>query len=546
MKVDKNIRLSKLARELNVGTSTIVDFLRQINIEIDSNPNTKISEEAYNILVKKYSSDLNLRKESGKVNLNNTRERKETISIENGFEKSKENITQEETVRVIGKIDSDALKPKRKEVVRDNSESSKIIGKIDNTEPISVVGKINLDSLNKKTRPSKKIRAVEETESSKDSNTSIKKSPKNNNSIKIKKNIRLSELAREFNIEVSTIVDFLDHKNIEIDNNPNAKVSDEAYDLLKRYYNVDLNLKNSSPNEKNEDKLVVDEVDQLDVDVAAEQPDGDDDYGYGKEEIFEYVKLIKTRKQIILQGAPGTGKSFLAEKLSKKVSNFKLGLIRTIQFHSSYSYEDFMEGYKPTLNNSFELKPGVFKKLCDIANDNPKEKIVLIIDEINRGDTSKIFGELMYLLEYRNKEIMLSHSNKKFKIPENIFIIGTMNTADRSLALVDIALRRRFSFITLDPLYNVILEKYKGSQEGQFNIEKLVDNLKKINAKIKGNLSLGAGFQIGQSFFLSTDVLNVDSLKWIWKYDLQPLMQEYFFDDPSEVEEIEKMLFELS
>ena len=182
------------------------------------------------------------------------------------------------------------------------------------------------------------------------------------------------------------------------------------------------------------------------------------------DKIKEINNLLERKKQIIFYGSPGTSKTYFANKFSEffaaKVENIKIA-----QFHPSYSYEDFIEGIRPNLSKEgkaegFFKKEGIFKIFSKIAKDNPNEKFVLIIDEINRGNISKIFGELIYLLEYRHEEISFTYSfntHDKFSIPLNLYIIGTMNSADRSIAFVDYALRRRFYFIDFYPDTNVYL-----------------------------------------------------------------------------------------
>ncbi len=257
-----------------------------------------------------------------------------------------------------------------------------------------------------------------------------------------------------------------------------------------------------------------------------------------------YLKLINRKKQVIFQGAPGTGKSYLAEIFAQYLTNNQDKQIEVIQFHSSYSYEDFIQGYRPTDNNGFTLKDGVFLKICERARLNKNQEFVIIIDEINRGNLSKIFGELLYLLEYRDKKIKLTYSpEKEFSIPNNLYIIGTMNTADRSLAMVDYALRRRFSFLTLRTDYEVI-KKILREKSCVLDIDILTNNIKKLNETIIGNLSLGKGFEVGHSYFIKEENLDIQKLNELSDYDICPLLEEYYFDDVSEVENLKTILFE--
>jgi 5-methylcytosine-specific restriction protein B len=261
-------------------------------------------------------------------------------------------------------------------------------------------------------------------------------------------------------------------------------------------------------------------------------------------EFNNYLKLLIRKKQIIFQGAPGTGKSYLADIFAKYITDNQLKQLEVIQFHSSYSYEDFIQGYRPTDNGGFTLKDGVFLKICERARLKPNQKFVIIIDEINRGNLSKIFGELLYLLEYRDKTIKLTYSpDKEFYIPENLFIIGTMNTADRSLAMVDYALRRRFSFLTLRTDYEII-NGILQSTNCVLDIKILCNNIEKLNKQIIDNLSLGKGFEIGHSYYIKDKNLDKEKLIELWNYDICPLLEEYYFDDITEVESLKTILFE--
>ena len=201
-----------------------------------------------------------------------------------------------------------------------------------------------------------------------------------------------------------------------------------------------------------------------------------------------------------------------------------------IQFHPAYAYEDFMQGIRPLVDEDGILKynviPGRFLEFCQRA-DNCQGICVLIIDEINRANLARVFGELMYLLEYREKEIHLSVDGKPFKIPENVRIIGTMNTADRSIALVDHALRRRFAFIKLQPDYE-ILKRYHTKENTGFPAGNLIQVLAGLNRAIKD-----PNYEIGISYFLKPDLK--DHLESIWKMEIEPYLEEYFFDDAKSV-----------
>ena len=156
---------------------------------------------------------------------------------------------------------------------------------------------------------------------------------------------------------------------------------------------------------------------------------------------------------MIFQGPPGTGKTYVAQELAKCLAGGK-ERVTLVQFHPSYAYEDFVEGYRPHLENgqpTFALKSGPLRRAAEDADADPDNMHLLVIDEINRGNVAKVFGELYFLLEYRDHQVRLQYSNEPFSLPKNLYIIGTMNTADRSIALVDLALRRRFSFVEVPP-----------------------------------------------------------------------------------------------
>ncbi|MHA1973118.1 MAG: MrcB family domain-containing protein [Candidatus Hodarchaeales archaeon] len=261
------------------------------------------------------------------------------------------------------------------------------------------------------------------------------------------------------------------------------------------------------------------------------------------ETLDNILNSLKYKKNIILQGPPGTGKTFLAKRLAylllEEKDKTKLDMI---QFHQSYSYEDFIQGYRPKDDGTFKLENGVFYRFCKKAQSDPDNNYFFIIDEINRGNLSKIFGELMLLIEAdkRGHEFSVSltytQSNEnRFSIPKNLYIIGTMNTADRSLALVDYALRRRFAFINLQPSFN---EKFQnelinnGVDEGI--VEKIISRVSSLNNKIKEDSSLGEGFQVGHSYFcnFSNNSGDEDWYQFIVDYEIGPLLKEYWFDNP--------------
>lgn len=256
------------------------------------------------------------------------------------------------------------------------------------------------------------------------------------------------------------------------------------------------------------------------------------------------VAVLRNKKNIILQGAPGVGKTFAARRLAWSMMGEKDdGWIEFVQFHQSYSYEDFMMGYKP-VEDGFELKYGIFYRFCQKAANQPDKAFFFIIDEINRGNMSKIFGELLMLIEkdYRGTKTTLAYTERPFSVPKNIYIIGMMNTADRSLAMIDYALRRRFSFFEMEPGFDS--EGFIHYQKGLSNetLNELVNKVKDLNREISLDKSLGKGFCIGHSYFCGMDICTEDWLHAIVDYDILPMLSEYWFDDANKLQRWENIL----
>ncbi len=254
------------------------------------------------------------------------------------------------------------------------------------------------------------------------------------------------------------------------------------------------------------------------------------------------IRLLERKKNLIIQGAPGVGKTYLAQKLAYSIiGGIDENRVKMIQFHQSYSYEDFIIGYRPADDEKkqFEKKKGVFLEFCEKAKQDSDHKYFFIIDEINRGNLSKIFGELLMLLESdkRNQKIQLLYSNDLFYIPSNLYLIGLMNTADRSLALMDNALRRRFAFVEILPAFTS--EGFKSLQGKIENTtyNNLINCIIEINKSIENDNSLGRGFCIGHSYFIPNDINEVTE-QWISdvvNYEIIPLLEEYWFDSPQEL-----------
>ena len=267
-----------------------------------------------------------------------------------------------------------------------------------------------------------------------------------------------------------------------------------------------------------------------------------------KEKFQKILELLERKKNIVLQGPPGVGKTFIAKKLAYAFIGKKdEDKIETIQFHQSYSYEDFMQGYRPTESGGFELKNGPFYRFCEKAKNDPKGKYVFIVDEINRGNLSKIFGELMLLLEKDKRgteyAISLTYSSERFYIPKNLYFIGTMNTADRSLAIVDYALRRRFAFVNLEPVFNDKFKKFLANNGVAKNLaERIVEKLKNLNERLLDDNSLGKDYLIGHSYFCPNQDDAAENFDESWfntiiETEIEPLLTEYWFDDPKKAKD---------
>jgi len=273
------------------------------------------------------------------------------------------------------------------------------------------------------------------------------------------------------------------------------------------------------------------------------------------------ARLLLQFKNLILAGPPGTGKTYWADRIAEymvtvqpagKASN-TVPFIHKITLHQSYAYEDFIEGLRPKLtentNNglAFEIKPGIFRQLCTKAEQDPQRRYVLVIDEINRGNIAKVFGELMTLIEADKRgkwTAVLPYSKETFCVPPNLYIIGTMNTADRSIALMDVALRRRFAFLDLMPDATLLDNIVIATGEDELNMG---DFLRKINQRITE--IRGADYQIGHSYFLplKEDLSNDDKIKRlddIWNFQIVPLLKEYFYGQNDLMRQVLPGIFE--
>jgi 5-methylcytosine-specific restriction protein B len=252
-----------------------------------------------------------------------------------------------------------------------------------------------------------------------------------------------------------------------------------------------------------------------------------------EEEYDSLVALLEHKKNIILQGAPGVGKTFVAKRLAYSILGKEDdSKVKIVQFHQNYSYEDFIMGYKPD-GTGFRLQTGIFYEFCRQAENNPDDDFFFIIDEINRGNLSKIFGELLMTIEkdYRGKKITIAYNGLQFSVPENLYIIGMMNTADRSLAIIDYALRRRFSFFDMRPAFEK--DGFKSYQQSLNNktFDDIIELVKELNRDIVKDASLGKGFCIGHSYFCGQKTFNEKWLSEVIEYDLIPMLNEYWFDN---------------
>lgn len=263
-----------------------------------------------------------------------------------------------------------------------------------------------------------------------------------------------------------------------------------------------------------------------------------DDVFMNEEDYDTLVQLIRRKKNVILQGPPGVGKTYAAKRLAYSMMGVKdKERVKLVQFHQSYAYEDFVMGYRPT-ETGFELRTGAFYNFCKQAEEDSEKDYFFIIDEINRGNLSKIFGELFMLIENdkRGMEIELLYADEKFCVPDNVYIIGMMNTADRSLAMLDYALRRRFAFFDMKPAFETI--QFKQYQENLKNpqFEALIDAIEALNVDIREDDMLGEGFVIGHSYFSNIVKVTESELSNIIEFEIIPLLKEYWFDEPSKVD----------
>lgn len=285
-----------------------------------------------------------------------------------------------------------------------------------------------------------------------------------------------------------------------------------------------------------------DEDDASPVQTSAKKPYTDaqflQDVFVSKSDLAAMKGLLERKKNLILQGAPGTGKTYAAKRLAYAMMGEEdSSRIGFVQFHQSYTYEDFVIGYRPNGEGGFDIQPGIFADFCSRAARDGERSYFFIIDEINRANISKVFGELLMLIEadHRGDSIELSLDRRRLTVPENLYMIGMMNTADRGLALIDYALRRRFAFFDMNPALDAPGFLAMVQDAGNEKLGALVDAVREVNKEIEKDPALGQGFCIGHSYFCVQNGVTDEEVHGIARFEIEPLIAEYWFDDQQKV-----------
>ncbi|NMM88236.1 hypothetical protein B2J88_28445 [Rhodococcus sp. SRB_17] len=304
---------------------------------------------------------------------------------------------------------------------------------------------------------------------------------------------------------------------------------------------------------------VVSEIEPFEGDIYTLDSVIEDGCFISHPELEVIQERLLSKKNLILQGPPGTGKTWLARRLAWTICNERdSGRVTVIQFHPSLSYEDFVRGWRPAADSGLTLADGPFLDLCRYADEHPDHRYVLVIEEINRGNPAQIFGELLTLLEADKRSpenaMRLAYprsDDERFHIPPNLYVIGTMNVADRSLALVDMALRRRFAFIELEPQFGIPwTEHVSGLDYDLETLERFGSRMQTLNTQIAEDRALGRQFRIGHSFFTPStprEAADLTTRQWLERVaqtEIKPLLEEYWFDRPSTVDEVLANLLE--
>ena len=367
---------------------------------------------------------------------------------------------------------------------------------------------------------------------------------------------KIMEEYLEKNVDLNDKYEKLFYENYEKRKKKQGKLFTKyVWALIHNEYGKEPNLKNIDEKEKNSEKEEA-------IEEIEENNYSGKEYNFmSQKEISLIEKLLKYNKNIILEGVPGVGKTYIARKIANEITFGKEENVKLIQFHQSYAYEDFVQGLRPTENGTFEPVDGILKVICDKAKEDIDNNYVLIIDEINRGNISKIFGETFMLIEkdkrITKKEILENENSKyavnlpykreeKFDIPENVYFIGTMNTMDKSIALMDFALRRRFEVYEIKPCFediegNSIFVEYL-KEVGNKKLIKLVEKIKSIN-----NSNSLDGIKFGHSYFcelnkednyISTD----EKIDFITNYEIIPQLKEYLIGDDRKINKIVEFL----